>query len=99
MVTEESDQVVPLRHEEVRVEREPITEANREAATSGPAFSEAEYEVTLHEDRPVIRTETVPVERVRLDTVERTDEEHVRGQVRKERIEVELPEEDRKPRE
>jgi uncharacterized protein (TIGR02271 family) len=99
VVTEETDQVVPLRHEEVRVEREPITDANRDAATAGPPFTESEYEVTLHEDRPVIRTETVPVERVRLDTVERTDEEHVRGQVRKERIEVELPEEDRKPRE
>ncbi len=99
VVTEETDQVVPLRHEEVRVEREPITDANRDAATSRPPFTESEYEVTLHEDRPVIRTETVPVERVRLDTVERTDEEHVRGQVRKERIEVELPEEDRKPRE
>jgi len=99
VVTEETDQVVPLRHEEVRVEREPITDANRAEAASGPAFTESEYEVTLHEDRPVIRTETVPVERVRLDTVERTDEEHVRGQVRKERIDVELPEEDRKPRE
>ena len=99
VVTEETDQVVPLRHEEVRVEREPITDANRERAASGQAFTESEYEVTLHEDRPVIRTETVPVERIRLDTVERTDEEHVRGQVRKERIEVELPEEDRKPRE
>lgn len=99
VVTEETDQVVPLRHEEVRVEREPITEANRDAATSGPAFSDAEYEVTLHEDRPVISTEAVPVERVRLNTVERTEEEHVRGRLRKERIEVELPEEDEKPRE
>jgi uncharacterized protein (TIGR02271 family) len=99
VVTEESDQVVPIRHEEVRVEREPITDANRDEALSGPAFTESEYEVTLHEDRPVIHTETVPVERIRLDTVERTEDEHVRGQVRKERIEVELPEEDRKPRE
>jgi len=53
VVTEQAQQTVPVRHEEVRVEREPITDANREEATSGPEISEGEYEVTLHEEVPV----------------------------------------------
>lgn len=49
---------------------------------SGPEISEAEHEVTLHEERPVTKIETVPVERVRLETEEVTEEKTVRGQVR-----------------
>ncbi|MFI5567260.1 DUF2382 domain-containing protein [Streptomyces sp. NPDC051740] len=89
VVTEEVQQTVPVRHEEVRVEREPITDANRGDAMSGPAFKEDEHEVTLHEERPVVETEAVPVERVRMTTEEKTADETVRGQVRKERIEAE----------
>jgi uncharacterized protein (TIGR02271 family) len=36
IVTEDVQATVPVSREEVRIEREPITEANREAATSGP---------------------------------------------------------------
>ncbi|GHD95763.1 DUF2382 domain-containing protein [Streptomyces naganishii] len=86
VVTEEVEKTVPVRHEEVRVEREPITDANRDAALSGPEISEAEHEVVLHEERPVVETEAVPVERVRLTTEEHTEQETVRGRVRKERI-------------
>ncbi|MCX4231493.1 PRC and DUF2382 domain-containing protein [Streptomyces sp. NPDC020707] len=86
VVTEEVQQTVPLRHEEVRVVREPITDANVGDALSGAEISEAEHEVTLHAERPVVETETVPVERVRLSTEEVTEEETVTGQVRKERI-------------
>ncbi|MEU3949538.1 DUF2382 domain-containing protein [Streptomyces sp. NPDC029526] len=89
VVTEEVEQTVPVRREEVRIEREPITAENRDEALSGPEIGEAEHEVTLHEERPVVETETVPVERVRLTTEEETDQETVRGQVRKERIEAE----------
>jgi uncharacterized protein (TIGR02271 family) len=101
VVTEEVQQTVPLRHEEVRVEREPITDANRGDAMSGPDLSEDEYEVTLHEERAVVETEAVPVERVRLTTEEKTTDETVRGQVRKERIEAETEtetEDDARPR-
>lgn len=89
VVTEEVQQTVPVRHEEVRVEREPLTDADREQAVSGTEISEAEREVTLHEEHPVVETRTVPVERVGLRTEEVTEEETVTGQVRKERIEVE----------
>ncbi|MGY0071384.1 DUF2382 domain-containing protein [Streptomyces sp. QTS137] len=89
VVTEDVEQTVPVRHEEVRVVREPITEADREAAMSGAEMGEADYEVTLHEERPVVETRAVPVERVRLTTEERTENKTVRGRIRKERIESE----------
>jgi uncharacterized protein (TIGR02271 family) len=88
-VTTETQQVtVPVQREEVRVEREPITDANLDAATRGPAISEEEHEVTLREEEPVVEKRAVPRERVRLakDTV--TDERQVSEEVRKEQIEV-----------
>ena len=47
--------------------------------------------MVLHEERPVVQTEAVPVERVRLGTETVTDEETVTGQVRKEQVEVDDP--------
>jgi uncharacterized protein (TIGR02271 family) len=89
VVTETVQQSVPVSHEEVRVEREPITEANQGAAMSGPEISEAEHEVTLHAERPVVAKETVPVEQVRLVKESVTGEETVSGEIRKEHIETE----------
>jgi uncharacterized protein (TIGR02271 family) len=88
VVTEQQQMTVPVSREEVRVEREPITEESRGAALDGPAISEDEHEVTLHEERPVVEKEARPVERVRLDTETVTDQETVGGEVRKEEIEV-----------
>ncbi|MFC7528376.1 DUF2382 domain-containing protein [Actinoplanes sp. GCM10030250] len=91
-VTTETEQVeVPVQREEVRLEREPITDVNRDAAFSGPAISESEHEVTLHAERPVVETEAVPVERVRLGKETVTDQQTVGGEVRKEHIEADLP--------
>jgi uncharacterized protein (TIGR02271 family) len=90
VVTEEEQRTVPVRHEEVRVEREPITDANRDEAMSGPDMRQDEYEVTLHEERPVVETRAEPVERVRLTTEERTEQETVRGDVRREEIEEDI---------
>ncbi|MFF5650812.1 DUF2382 domain-containing protein [Streptomyces collinus] len=97
IVTEEVQQTVPVRHEEVRVEREPVTEANRDDAMAGPDITEAEHEVTLHAERPVVETKAEPVERVRLTTDEHTEEETVTGEVRKEQIEVDEAEGKRRP--
>ena len=87
VVTENVTQTVPVSHEEVRVEREPITDANRDAALDGPAISEEEHEVTLNAERPVTEKEAVPVERVRLGTETVTEQAEVNDQVRKEQIE------------
>jgi uncharacterized protein (TIGR02271 family) len=88
VVTEEQQVTVPVQREEVRVEREPITDANLDAATSGPAISEEEHEVTLHEETPVVEKRAVPRERVRLDKDTVTEERQVAEEVRKEQIEV-----------
>ncbi|MDQ0736599.1 PRC and DUF2382 domain-containing protein [Arthrobacter agilis] len=89
VVTENVTETVPVSREEVRVEREPITDANRGDAYDGPAISEEEHEVVLNAERPVVEKETVPVERVRLDKETVTSNETVNGEVRKEEIEVE----------
>jgi uncharacterized protein (TIGR02271 family) len=88
VVTEQVQTTVPVRREEVRVEREPITDGNVGQATDGPAISEEEHEVVLHEEEPVVEKRTVPKERVRLDKDTVTDEREVSDEVRKERIEV-----------
>ncbi|MBT1004203.1 DUF2382 domain-containing protein [Paenarthrobacter sp. DKR-5] len=88
VTTENVTKTVPVQREEVRLEREPITDENRGAALDGPDLSEEEHEVTLHEERPVIDKETVPVERVRLGKETVTDEQTVNEEVRKEHIDT-----------
>ncbi len=88
VVTENVTQTVPVSREEVRIEREPITDANVGNAMDGPAISEEEHEVTLHAERPVVDKEAVPVERVRLDTETVTEQETVSDTVRKEQVDT-----------
>ena len=88
VVTDQVTQTVPVQREEVRIEREPITDANVGNATDGPAISEEEHEVTLHQEVPVVDKVAVPKERVRLDKDTVMDEETVTDEVRQERIEV-----------
>src|SRR3954452_10051431 len=89
IVTENVETTVPVSREEVRVEREPITDANVGDALDGPALSEEEHEVVLHAEQPVVEKNVVPKERVRLDKDTITDEQRVSEEVRKEQIEVE----------
>jgi uncharacterized protein (TIGR02271 family) len=87
VVTEQVQQTVPVQREEVRLEREPITEANADQATAGPEISEEEHEVVLYEEEPVVDKRTVPKERVRLEKDTVTDEREISEEVRKEQIE------------
>src|SRR4051812_14595172 len=96
VVSENVTETVPVSREEVRVEREPITDANIDNALDGPAISEEEHEVTLHAERPVVEKEAVPVERVRLDKTTVTDQEQVSEDLRKEEIEVDGADADRR---
>jgi len=89
VVTEQQQVTVPVTREEVRVEREPITDANVGDAMSGPEITESEHEVVTHEERPVVTKEAVPKERVRLAKETVTDQETVSAEVRKEKVEVE----------
>lgn len=86
VVTEKVTETVALRHQEVRIEREPITEANRDAALQRGHLLEEAYEVILHSERPVVSKEAVPVELVRLTTDTVTGQQVVNETVRSERI-------------
>ena len=88
IVTDEVQMTVPVQREEVRLEREPITDANRDAAMSGSDLSDEEHEVTLHEEEVVVDKQVVAKERVRLDKDVVTEDRKVTEQVRKERVEV-----------
>jgi uncharacterized protein (TIGR02271 family) len=89
VVQEQQNVTVPVEREEVRLEREPITDANVGAATSGKNLSDEEHEVTLSEERVSVNKETVPVERVRLGTEKVTENENVSETVGKEQIDFE----------
>jgi uncharacterized protein (TIGR02271 family) len=89
--TEQEQVSVPVTKEKVRLETEPITGANRDAALGGPDISEEEHEVTLTEERPVVTKEAVPVERVRLTKETETEQENVSADLRKERIDADVP--------
>ncbi|MEX3504401.1 DUF2382 domain-containing protein [Corynebacterium sp. LK2510] len=87
VVTETETVEVPVEREEVRVTREPITEADRANFTGDLGNDEAS--VTLHEERVNVTKESVPVERVSLDTQTVRGTETVTENVAKERIETE----------
>ena len=91
VTTETVEQTVPVRHEEVTLEREPITEQNADAANSGAAISEEEHEVVLHEEVPVVDKDVVAVERVKLGKETVTDNTTVSEDVRKENIDMADP--------
>ena len=95
VVTEDVEKTVPVRREEVRVEREPITDANVGDAKEGPGISEEEHEVTLHAEEAVVEKNVVPKERVRLDKDVVEEEQQVSETVSKEQIEVDGAEERR----
>jgi uncharacterized protein (TIGR02271 family) len=88
VVTENVTTTVPVQREEVRLEREPITEANRDQAMTGGDLTEEEHEVVLSEERVVVDKETVPVERVALGKETVTEEVQVTEDVRKEQIDI-----------
>jgi uncharacterized protein (TIGR02271 family) len=91
VVTENVTKTVPVTHEEVRIEREPITDANRDQAMSGADISEEEHEVVLHAEEPVVEKRTVAKERVRLGTETVTEDREVSEEIRKEQINTDGP--------
>jgi stress response protein YsnF len=101
VITEDVQITVRVRREELRLEQEAIPPSGQEVVADPDVFGSDEtfggpdggviFDVTLHEERPVITTEIVPVQRVRLTKLVHTDEHVVSGQVHKERIEADLP--------
>jgi len=87
--TEQVTQTVPVRHEEVRVEREPITGGNVDQAMAEAEIKEGVVEVPLMEEEVVASKRTVPKERVRLEKDTVTEEAQVGAELRKERVDTE----------
>ncbi|MFE6973287.1 PRC and DUF2382 domain-containing protein [Streptomyces sp. NPDC057682] len=83
VVTENVTRTVPVTHEEVRVVREPLRPGDKAARSD---LSEQDVEVTLHAERATMRKETVPVERVRMETTRVTEQKEVSAELRKEQI-------------
>ncbi|MDT0531000.1 YsnF/AvaK domain-containing protein [Micromonospora sp. DSM 115977] len=96
VVTEDVHTTVPVEHDEVRVEREPI--AARDARGMRADIGEAEQEMTLRAERPVVGKETVPVERVHLAKEEVVEEQPIDDQIRRERVDADIPERSRRRR-
>ena len=87
--TERASTTVPVAHDEVRIEREPIGPHNVGDAYTGPEIAESEHEVVLTEQVARAEVETVPQERVRLETERVVGQETVAADLRKEHVEVE----------
>lgn len=51
-------------------------------------IGENEREIVLHEERPIVHTEAVPVERIRVRTEQVTEERTIEGDVRREHFDV-----------
>ena len=84
IVTEMVTTRVPVRREEMRLEREPITDLD--ADSNEPASSDDLHEVVLHEERLVIERRVVPTERVRMRKETITEAKPVSGEVRTEQV-------------
>ena len=82
---EMAEQTIPVSHEEVRIDREPIADGEQGITVT---LTEDEREIILYEERPVVTKETVPVERVYIHTDQVKGEQTVRSELLKERIEV-----------
>lgn len=96
VVSENVHTTVPVEHDEVYVEREPISAAD--ARNVRGDIGEAQQEMPLRAERPVVSKETVPVERARLAKDEVIDQRAVDEQVRRERVEADIPESSRRRR-
>lgn len=86
VTSETVTETVPVRHEEVTIEREPITDPT--AVAGSGTIGEEEHEVVLHEEVPVVDKDVVAVEKVRLGTETVTEDVTVSEEVRKEQIDI-----------
>lgn len=89
VVTDTETVEVPVTHEEVRVERTPISE--EEAANFTGEIKDGdtdEASVTLHEERVDVNKETVPVEKINLNKEQVTETQRRTEELRKEQIDT-----------
>ncbi|GAA1430989.1 PRC and DUF2382 domain-containing protein [Microlunatus lacustris] len=92
VVTEEVTLTVTLRKERFTVEREPVAEGDVGDHVGSTDFAGFDQEIVLYEEVPVVEKVLRPVERIRLGTEVTTEQRTVSDEVRKERVEVDEPE-------
>lgn len=92
IVTETVTQTVEVRREELRVEELETDDLTLTATNDGSDydFADQEFDVVLHEERVILSTEVVPVERVRVRTRVVTDNIEISDTVRREQVEVDM---------
>jgi len=83
--TEPVEVEVTLQRETARIRREPITDPSSAPVEIG----EAEIELALRAEEPVIRKQTVAKERIVVEKEVETELERISDEVRKERVEIE----------
>jgi len=92
IVTEEVTMTVPVRREELRVERVPVDEpATPTEPGTGPESDDEQvlHELILHEEVPVLQLQVVARERIQVVKSVHTEHVDIVDRLRKERIEVE----------
>lgn len=87
--TERVTRTVPVMHEEVRIDREPIEPGAADVNGYVADWAESEQDMVLHEERAVVRKESVPVERVRMRMEQVTEDVSVTEDLRTEHIDYE----------
>ena len=96
IVTEERTITVQLRHEEFRIEQEPIGDPDTATVPPGEPSEvdvhlgpgdDRDVTMLLYAERPLIGTEVVPVERIRVSKDVVSDEQTVSAAVRREVVE------------
>lgn len=90
VVEREETITVKLRREELRIEEEPVHDAHVVDGDAGRMGGQ-EIVMVLHEERPVVSTELIPVERVRVTTDLLTEQVTLTEEVRRENIDLEAP--------
>ncbi|MCF8572327.1 YsnF/AvaK domain-containing protein [Gordonia sp. HY002] len=96
VVTETQQVEVPVTREEVVVERTPISADEAARLGDESTIGDESIEVPLHEERLVVNKEQVPVERVRVGTEAVTETKTVSDDVRKERIDTDAGDSNRR---
>ncbi|WP_327070282.1 PRC and DUF2382 domain-containing protein [Kitasatospora sp. NBC_01250] len=87
VVAEPVERRIEVVRERVRVERVPVSDAER-ATLTAQEIAEAVEEVTLREERPTVRKYVAPLERVRLVVERYTEEKVIRDELRREQVEI-----------
>lgn len=87
VVTEPVERRVQVVRERVRVERVPVSDAERSTLTA-QEIAEAVEEVTLREERPAVRKYLAPLERVRMVVERYTEEKVIHEELRREQVEI-----------